>query len=97
MEKGVSSFSAISRRLAGEELDLVAYYSFDARLDDQIADKGPRGNHLSLANGANVLSTAPVGVDAPHIRSALAGVKTDFHGTVHSPPGMLCISNICVR
>ncbi|HSF85728.1 MAG TPA: LamG-like jellyroll fold domain-containing protein [Acidimicrobiia bacterium] len=83
----VASGSAASN-LAGEELDLVAYYSFDARLDDQIADKGPRGNHLSLANGANVLSTAPVGVDAPHIRSALAGVKTDFHGTVHSPPGI---------
>lgn len=55
-------------RLTGQEDDLVAYYTFDAVPANSLVlkDQSLAGNHLTLSSGSTfVLSTAPVGKDAP--------------------------------
>ncbi|MGA7933649.1 MAG: LamG domain-containing protein, partial [Kovacikia sp.] len=82
------------RRLLGEQDDLIAYYTFD--LDSKKArenlttlyDQSPRGNDLAITGATYILSTAPLSDDAPIVRSALAGVKTAFHGLIQSQPGI---------
>ena len=76
------------RRLTGEHEQLIAYYSFDAIERNQLTDQSNRGNHLELAGTSYILSSAPIGVDTPQVRSALAGVKTPFHGTIQGQPGV---------
>ncbi|MBK9335254.1 MAG: hypothetical protein IPM98_01200 [Lewinellaceae bacterium] len=77
------------RRLNGEPDDLLAYYTFDAETQTKISDNGLRGNHLAPQGTAGfVLSTAPVGDDAPIVRSALAGIRTPFSGFIGSTPAV---------
>ena len=76
------------RRLTGETEQLIAYYDFDATQERQLLDQSFRGNHLALEGTAYVLSTAPIGLDTPQVRSALAGLKTAFHDSVQATPGV---------
>ena len=76
------------RRLTGEQEQLIAYYSFDAVEQGELTDQSFRGNNLTLDGTSYVLSSAPIGVDTPQVRSALAGVKTPFHGTIQGQPGV---------
>lgn len=77
------------RRIPGEREDMIAYYTFDAEIDDKISDHSLRGNHLTIKNGAiHVLSTAPIGEDTPQVRSALAGIRTPFSGRIESTPAV---------
>lgn len=79
------------RRLLGEKEDLIAYYTFDVSPTElsTVGDFSLRGNHLStLQNPTFVLSTAPISEDTPQVRSALAGIKTGFNGTISSRPSM---------
>ncbi|GAB4567704.1 MAG: hypothetical protein Tsb0020_20460 [Haliangiales bacterium] len=76
-------------RLKGDTQDLLAYYVFDEASTKQDAtellDHSLRGNDLPLpAPGspqrpAIVLSDAPISDDAAMVRSALAGIGTQFH------------------
>ena len=83
-------------RLKGEKPDLIAYYTYDldsTRPDSQLLyDNGLRGNHLKLAvdtgRPAIILSTAPVSNDTADVRSALAGVKNPFHGSISAAPSV---------
>lgn len=85
-------------RLKGEKQDLLAYYTFDdgsTRADTtQLRDNGLRGNHLSLPTNETArprifLSTAPIGNDTAAVRSALAGVETDFQEKIDTIPGVV--------
>ena len=86
-------------RLKGEKQDLIAYYSFDrlrANGNDKtetLKDAGLRSNHLLLPVSAElqpteVLSNAPISNDAAQVRSALAGIKTDFHDRLTGRAGV---------
>lgn len=78
------------RRVDGGSDLLAAYYDCEIQEDMdndklvQIVDKS--GNHCDLRTDKSQLtaSTAPIGTDAPMIRSALAGIKTPFSGTIES-------------
>lgn len=77
------------RRLNGEFEQIIAYYTFDAEKDKKLTDNGLLGNHLTIEGPANYeLSTAPIGDDAPVVRSALAGVRTPFSGRIHATPAV---------
>jgi len=78
-------------RLKGEKKDLIANYSFDDMTATEVKDSGLKSNHLTLPSSTNqqprqVLSTAPISTDAAQIRSALAGIKTDFHEQISGRP-----------
>jgi hypothetical protein len=81
-------------RLKGEKEYLIANYTFDfdSELDSesQLKDHSLLGNHLTLGSGDSqptaVISTAPIGDDIAQVRSALGGVKTQFHDAIHSRP-----------
>ena len=79
-------------RLKGEKENLIAYYTFDQESADRLSDHSLLGNHLSLGSGDLrpnfILSTAPIGPDTAIVRSALAGVQTQFHDTIHSRPAV---------
>ncbi|TAF50112.1 MAG: hypothetical protein EAZ61_13285, partial [Oscillatoriales cyanobacterium] len=79
-------------RIKGEKQDLIAYYTFDQEDKTKLLDHSLFGNNLALgvekSQPMSVLSTAPVSNDTAIIRSALAGVKTQFHDTIHSCPGV---------
>ncbi|WP_427156928.1 LamG-like jellyroll fold domain-containing protein [Aliinostoc sp. HNIBRCY26] len=79
-------------RIKGEKQDLIANYTFDLESQTDLLDQSLIGNHLTLglkdAKPTSVLSTAPISEDTAIIRSALAGVKTQFHDTIHSSPGV---------
>jgi hypothetical protein len=79
-------------RIKGEKQDLIAYYTFDQEHKTQLLDHSLFGNSLALGSEKSqpmsVLSTAPISNDTAIIRSALAGVKTQFHDTIHSCPGV---------
>jgi len=79
-------------RIKGEKQDLIANYTFDLESETDLFDQSLMGNHLTLgvndAKPMSVLSTAPISEDIAIIRSALAGVKTQFHDTIHSSPGV---------
>lgn len=77
------------RRLNGELEDLIAYYTLDAETDTKLSDNALRGNHLKIEGSPNyILSSAPIGDDAPVVRSALAGVRTPFSGFIHATPAV---------
>ncbi|MBK8195862.1 MAG: hypothetical protein IPK76_22650 [Lewinellaceae bacterium] len=77
------------RRIGGELDDLIAYYTFDAETGPRLSDKALRANHLSIQGAAYfIYSTAPIGEDAPQVRSALAGVRTSFSGLIGSAPAV---------
>ena len=85
-------------RLKGEKQDLLAYYTFDdssTRSEaTQLSDNGLRGNHLLLPSNQEAkpsifLSTAPIGNDTAAVRSALAGISTDFHEQIDSTPAVI--------
>ncbi|MDB9313693.1 hypothetical protein PN462_11330 [Spirulina sp. CS-785/01] len=79
-------------RIKGEKQDLIANYTFDKESPTELLDHSLIGNHLALGLGnaqpMSVLSTAPISNDTAIVRSALAGVKTQFHDTIHSCPGI---------
>ncbi|BAY64862.1 hypothetical protein NIES22_49620 [Calothrix brevissima NIES-22] len=79
-------------RIKGEKQDLIANYTFDLESQTDLFDQSLIGNHLTQglndAKPMSVLSTAPISEDTAIIRSALAGVKTQFHDTIHSSPGV---------
>lgn len=79
-------------RLQGEKADLIAYYTFDKEHLDRLDDHSLLGNHLNLGREDRLpkflLSTAPVSTDTAIVRSALAGVKTQFHNTIHARPAI---------
>lgn len=79
-------------RLKGEKEDLIANYTFDSDEDYRVLDYSLFGNHLGIAQGFNqptsVLSTAPIGDDTAQVRSALAGIETQFNGYIHSRPAI---------
>ena len=78
-------------RLKGEKKDLIANYSFDDITSTQVKDGGLKGNHLTFSAATEqqptqVLSTAPISNDTAQVRSALAGIKTDFHAQISGRP-----------
>jgi len=79
-------------RLKGEKQDLIAYYTFDLESETELRDHSLLGNHLTVGSGDSqpivVISTAPISDDIAQVRSALGGVKTQFHDTIHSRPGV---------
>jgi hypothetical protein len=79
-------------RIKGEKQDLIANYTFDLESKTELFDQSLMGNHLTLgvneSKPTSVLSTAPIGQDTAIIRSALAGVITQFHDTINSAPGV---------
>lgn len=80
---------SLFRRLNGELDSLIAYYTFDAETQNQLTDQSLAGNHLTVEGAPlYILSTAPIGEDAPQVRSALAGVRTPFSGVIHSRPSV---------
>ncbi len=76
------------RRVLGDQKDLLAYYQFDAEAENLLPDCSGRANHLTVTNADWQISNAPVGYETPQVRSALAGVKTAFHGQIHSRPAI---------
>jgi len=79
-------------RLKGEKEDLIANYTFDSDEEYRVLDYSLFSNHLAIAQGHNqptsVLSTAPIGDDTAQVRSALAGIETQFNGFLHSRPAI---------
>ena len=78
-------------RLKGEKKDLIASYSFDDISSTEVKDSGLKSNHLTLPTTADhqpiqVLSTAPISNDTAQVRSAMSGVKTDFHEQISGRP-----------
>ena len=78
-------------RLKGEKKDLIANYSFDDISSTEVKDAGLKSSHLTLPSAAGqrpnqVLSTAPISNDTAQVRSALAGIKTDFHEQIDGRP-----------
>ncbi len=78
-------------RLKGEKKDLIANYSFDNISSTEVKDAGLKSNHLAFPSTASqqpvqVLSTAPISNDTAQVRSALAGVKSDFHTQIDGRP-----------
>jgi hypothetical protein len=80
------------RRLTSITEDVLAYYTFDPDSRDEsratLLDSSFRSNTLTINNASFVISTAPIGEDTPQVRSALAGIKTDFNGTLTAQPGI---------
>ncbi|MFG6102783.1 hypothetical protein D0962_12310 [Leptolyngbyaceae cyanobacterium CCMR0082] len=81
------------RRLQGDRERLVAYYTFDPERGEtaqslQLSDRSLQANTLAVSNSTYVLSTAPISDETPQVRSALAGIRTIFHGTIQSQPGI---------
>jgi hypothetical protein len=87
-------------RLKGEKEDLIANYTFDSNPDSavdsnnasQLQDYSLLGNHLTLGSDNSqptaTVSTAPISDDIAQVRSALAGVETQFHDVIHSRPAV---------
>ena len=75
-------------RSTGEVDDLIAYYTFDSATGPTLSDHSGHGNQLDIENARYVLSTAPVGVDIPQARSALAGISTRFNERINSRPAV---------
>ncbi|EKV00105.1 hypothetical protein Lepto7375DRAFT_2200 [Leptolyngbya sp. PCC 7375] len=81
------------RRLQGDRERLVAYYTFDPERGEtaqslQLSDRSLQANTLAVSNSTYVLSTAPISDETPQVRSALAGIRTTFHGIIQSQPGI---------
>lgn len=78
------------RRLMGDFEQLIAYYTCDANVE--LTDESGRALHLPILipepKDAFVVSTAPISNETAKVRSALAGVKTDFHDLISSTPGI---------
>ena len=79
-------------RLKGEKQDLIAYYTFDLDDETELKDHSLLGNHLQVGTGESkpdsMVSTAPISNDIALVRSALAGVSTQFHDTIDSRPAV---------
>ena len=79
-------------RLKEEKQDLLGYYTFDGDDPNELRDQGLRGNHLGPNNSIHLptinVSTAPISNDTAEIRSALAGIKTQFQTTIDSSPAV---------
>lgn len=76
------------RRLLGERKELHAYYQYDADLNNRLSDCSGRAHHLTVIEPDWQISNAPVSYETPQVRSALAGVTTDFHGRIESAPAV---------
>ncbi|BAY46268.1 hypothetical protein SAMD00079811_38760 [Scytonema sp. HK-05] len=80
-------------RLKGEKENLIANYTFDGEdTDTELLDSSLLSNHLPLDSGDNkpnfILSTAPISNDIAQVRSALAGIQTQFNDIIHSRPAV---------
>jgi len=80
-------------RLKGEKENLIANYTFDGEDSDrELLDSSLLSNHLPLSDGNSrpnfILSTAPISNDIAQVRSALAGIETQFHDTINSRPAV---------
>lgn len=82
-------------RLKGEWELLLANYTFDlpiSKTGNKVQDSSINSIHLDIAPPnqlEEVLSTAPVATEIPQVRSALAGVTTEYNGTLRSVPGVV--------
>lgn len=84
------------QRVTGAGEELLAHYTFDLiyREDsggwgDPLKDWSLHGNDLAMKGTPEyLLSSAPVGADAPIVRSALAGVRTPFSLLVDGGPAV---------
>jgi Concanavalin A-like lectin/glucanases superfamily len=78
------------RRLMGDFEQLIAYYTCDA--NKELNDESGRALNLPILainpKDAFTISTAPISNETAKVRSALAGVKTDFHDLISSTPGV---------
>ncbi len=78
------------RRLTSDFEQLIAYYNCDMRR--VLEDQSGRSLHLDLLTAtpqtAFSISAAPISNETAKVRSALAGVKTDFHDVISSAPGV---------
>ena len=79
-------------RLKGEKQNLIANYTFDLDNETELRDHSLLGNHLLVSSDdskpLSVLSTAPISNDIAQVRSALAGVKTQFQEKIESRPAV---------
>ncbi len=79
-------------RLKGEQELLIANYSFDGSYATDVKDLGLKSNHLTIPASPHkpgqVLSTAPISNDTAQVRSALAGVKTNFQDRITGRPAV---------
>ena len=79
-------------RLKGEKQNLIAYYTFDDDTQIELKDHSYQGNHLPLNDEETrpyfFLSTAPISEDTALVRSALAGVVTQFQETIATNPSV---------
>ncbi len=75
-------------RLHGERDGLQAAWTFDDKVDGAYLAHGGTGWRLlpGDAGPSEVVSTAPIGVDAPAVRPALAGIRTHLHEPTGSRP-----------
>ncbi|WP_287521350.1 LamG-like jellyroll fold domain-containing protein [Okeania sp. SIO2C2] len=79
-------------RLKGEKQDLIAYYTFDEENPTEIKDHSFGGNNLPFGRDETkpyfIISNAPINQDTALVRSALAGVVTQFQETIASSPSI---------
>ncbi len=78
-------------RLKGEKEHLIANFSFEGIVSGEVKDSGLKSNHLKLPSASaqkpgEVLSTAPISNDTPQVRSAVAGIKTEFNEQISGRP-----------
>jgi hypothetical protein len=89
----------MNRRLRHKEDELVGYWPFNSigaanRLEDVARGNCGRAENLHLVPEEvplfmeQILSSAPISSETPMVRSALAGVRTDFHGVTISRPAV---------
>ncbi|BAZ24842.1 hypothetical protein NIES4073_57420 [Kalymmatonema gypsitolerans NIES-4073] len=82
-------------RLKGEKENLIANYTFDGEDEDEdteLLDSSLLSNHLPLGSEDSksnfILSTAPISNDIAQVRSALAGIETQFNDIIDSRPAV---------
>lgn len=92
--------STQNQTLSGSEAGLVGYWRLTEGAGTVVRDRTRNGNHGNLQGNPvwaasdlkmtqpYILSTAPISNDTPQVRSALAGVRTPFHDSLHSVPGV---------
>lgn len=79
-------------RVRGGKQDLLGYWPFDrdstAPDATVVRDESLRGNNLVLPvkRPRIQLSTAPISTDTAEVRSALAAIRTPFHGSIAAAP-----------
>ncbi|UBF24983.1 hypothetical protein K9N68_25580 [Kovacikia minuta CCNUW1] len=92
-----SSYHMRAFNRAGEQIldkaiapDAELVKQIDAALKQASIDAATQTRLLKQLSAVNpyILSTAPISDDTPQVRSALAGIKTAFSGTIQSQPAV---------